>query len=477
MNKLLTLVATIAFVSTALSGCFGGGNGDDGGDGDDATLYDSAIADNGFRVTGSVTGDGMALVGGSSGSAASASVVELAPDDSGGALDKADFLLDAKEEGGRRVQAELRSMVTAADVGVMGEYFGGVLMGQEINSAGGNASFGFAGWPPVPAFFAISGLARVRIDNDTLPDLQFVQVFATRGMRGSDAELLTEADTGDRELHVVFPGSLVAGNPPVGNETDGFLYYYFENVKLELLTPEKKAEVGSKLSPPARPNVPPIASAMVVLENGTAANNSLLDAAKRFLNVTLDASNSTDGDGTIEAYSWDVQEFNSTGVMVPVNKTTGVKANFSFTNAGLKNITLRIIDDDGAISELTIQFYVNYYNKFTQMFTGANSVGGGTSCQDPVNCVKHSVTIYWGAKRLDLTAGTRSGTPGCSTSGAIELRDPAGVLAKSSNAPTAAFFFDDVAKLAKVGKWTVTIWWQSQGGCSYTKEVTVKYGP
>lgn len=471
MNKLLVLAATLALVSTALSGCFGGEEGDDGGD-DDSTLYDSAIADNGFRVTGSLKGDGVALVGGASGSAASASVVELAPDDSGGALDKADFLLDAKEEGGRRVQAELRSMVTAADVGVTGEFFGGVILGQEINSVGGNASLGYSDWPPVHAFFAISGLARVKVDNDTLPDLQFVQVFATRGMRGADGKLLTEADTGDRELHVLFPGSLVGGNASFPNEADGFLYYYFENVKLELLTPEKKAEVGSKLAPPVKPNVPPVASAMVVLENGTAANNSLLDASKRFLNVTLDASNSTDSDGTIEAYSWDVTEFNSTGAMVSVNRTTGVVSNFSFTNAGVKNITLRIIDDDGEISELTFQFTVNYLNKLSKRYEGANSVGAGQSCSPPINCEQHSATIYWGAKVLSVKPGTRTGQ--CN-GGTIDLRDPSGASVKTGSA-TAQFTYNDVSKLSKVGKWGVWIWWSSQAQCAYTGyELTVLY--
>lgn len=469
-SKLWPTIAIFVLTTAALSGCFGGGGDGDTnvGDLDETATYDSAIADNGFRVTGNLTGAGTPLTGGSDGSAASLKAVDLAPDDSAGALDKADFLVDAKESDGSRLQAELRSIVSAADVGAPGDFFGGVAHNLEIN---GETGIGYPLLTTVKAYILLTGLARVRQNNETLDQTQLVQVAVTKGIRGADGAALAENDTNDLEVHVLFPGSLVPGNPAFPNSTDGFVYYYFENVKLEQLTPDAKAEVGSKLTPPELPNVAPVANAVVTL-NGTQVGEANITGD--FLNVTLDASNSTDPDGRIEAYSWDVKELNATGALVPLNRTSGVTANFSFTSAGLKVIELRIIDNDGGIANATIFFYVNYVRTLSHNFgaqTGT-SAGAFTSCQPAVNCQQHSVTVYFGAQQMVVTMPARTGGTVCDGPN-VDVLDPSGTEIASDDATITI----GAEELAAVGKYSLQAWFDRQVQCAYSFTASVQYSP
>src|SRR5687768_15048333 len=116
MNKfwLTLIIATI--VLAAFSGCLKKNNSNTNVDSlDESLVYDSAVADGGFRVTGGLTGTATALAGGANGSATSLRASNSVDSDSEGAEDLADFLVDAKEADGTRLQAELRSMTTAND--------------------------------------------------------------------------------------------------------------------------------------------------------------------------------------------------------------------------------------------------------------------------------------------------------------------------------------------------------------------------
>jgi hypothetical protein len=58
--------------------------------------------------------------------------------------------------------------------------------------------------------------------------------------------------------------------------------------------------------------------------------------------ITLDGSGSTDSDGTITAYAWDLDNDGQ------YDDATGVTANFSATTVGTYTVGLRVTDDDGA---------------------------------------------------------------------------------------------------------------------------------
>jgi len=64
------------------------------------------------------------------------------------------------------------------------------------------------------------------------------------------------------------------------------------------------------------------------------------------LDCTFDASNSTDSDGTIEAYEWDFNDGNN---------ATGVTVSHTFDSEGDKTIRLTIIDNSGNRAEKTAQ--------------------------------------------------------------------------------------------------------------------------
>ncbi len=480
MNKFWLSMVAATFIFAAFSGCAkkeGDGQEEQEQDEtnasalDDTLSYDSAVADNGFQVTGGVAGTAAALTGGAEGSATSLKAVDVSPDDATGATDLADFLLDAKEADGGRIQAELRSLTTANASGLSGDFHGGVAHNVDVFGASG---IGPADLPSAKAYILLQGLARVKADGTTLDDLQLVQVAVSKGVRGADGAVMAAPDD-DLEIHVLFPGSLLEGNAAFPGSDEGFLYYFFENVKLELLAPEAKATVGSRLAAPQMPNVAPVAAAAVLL-NGTPVVAADFDPDLVWLNVTLDASNSTDSDGRIEAFSWDVKEYNATGALQPLNKTSGQVANFSFTTGGTKIISLRIIDEDGGISNTTFEFFVNTKKTYSHAFGGsgspASTAGGAyaqADCVPAFNCGQHSVTILWGAQKFTTSEWGQSGTCEGET---LKLISPSGEEVDSGSTL-------DVAAdlLTEVGKYSIQVGFSAQVNCNYDFLAAVQYSP
>lgn len=66
--------------------------------------------------------------------------------------------------------------------------------------------------------------------------------------------------------------------------------------------------------------------------------------------VNFDASGSTDGDGTIQSYSWDFGDTNS---------GSGVTTSHEYTVAGNYTVTLTVTDDDSAVDTSTVQITAN----------------------------------------------------------------------------------------------------------------------
>ena len=70
-------------------------------------------------------------------------------------------------------------------------------------------------------------------------------------------------------------------------------------------------------------------------------------------NIALDASGSTDPDGMIVSYEWDLD---NDGMF---DDATGVSTNVSFDDNGIFTVGVRVTDDDGATDETTAQITVN----------------------------------------------------------------------------------------------------------------------
>jgi hypothetical protein len=485
MNKVLLSIATLILLSTAFAGCSkksDGGDTVDAGNLDETAVYDDVLADTGFQVAGGLATAGTPLAAGDNGSAASARVVDNAMDDSGGALDKADFLVDARAADGTRVQAVLKSMVTGADVGLDTDLLGGA--GNNVQVFG-TTGLGPSEFPETKAYMVLFGLSRIKLADSTLERSHFTQVFVTKGIRDSAGALATAVDEKDLEMHIILGSTSTTGEgpAPIPDVADGYFYYYFENVKLKQLKLEDKAAVGSKLSPPEKKNVPPVVVARVLLPNGTAATSGTIvstSAAPGNLSVFLDASLSEDSDGTIEAFSWDVKETNATGVLIPAgnqSKPSGSNVTFVFTTGGLKAIGLRIIDNDGGIANTTMYFFVDYLLKGSYKFQNPNAptgaVGGGPNCVVPNNCNEHNFAVAFGAQKIKIGLPvTKAGQ--CNT-GHIDLIDPANKSEKSGSTTAVEL---DAAKIAnRVGKWKASIWYTAQATCEYTVDIAVTYTP
>ena len=482
MNRAFGMFGATIFLVAALSGCFGG-NGDDAPNDssnsiDENATYDGANADQAYKVTGTLAGAGASL---STGAVQLSAVDSTTSDDSAGALDKANLTLDVTEADGTRIQASLRAMTTAAEAGMPeADFYGGVNHNFEMH---GDSGAGVPEFPKAKTYVWFAALARIAVNGVPMDELQLVTAWAGRGLRAPDGSLLTAADTADLEVHVVFPGSLVAGTDPLkpGNNTDGFLYYYFERVELKTLTLEEKGLVGSKLQPARSPNKAPVAAAAVVFADGTTGSVGIFNPAVKFLNVTLDASNSTDADGPIEAYSWSIFQYNETGAMIPYNKTTGVKANGSFDAPGLKRIDLRVIDEFGGIGNTTLFLFIDYKAEFTHTFgtssDPAQTAGGGQNCVTGSNCYDHRITVTYGAVQATFTAPASVGGSGTACQNShLEALAPPGTTITKASAPNGALTLD-AAQLAKLGGWRLNVWYDAQVKCGYRLTATVQYSP
>lgn len=467
MRKHVVIVIAGFFATLALAGCASKDNGGttNPDDLDENAVYDTAIADQARQVTTSVSQAGVASMG-----SVSVSVVDSVPDDSAGALDKADFTLDATDANGIRTQATLRSMVTGAAVGATTDFLGGVAVNQEIN---GDAPIGIKEFPKTKAYLAFTGLARLRINNTSIDGSHFVVVWVSKGIRNNaDNTPLSQVDAKDLELHVIFPGKLWSEFLAIPTVADGFLYYYFENVRLKQLSPDEKAKVGEGLSPPEVPNLAPVAVARVLVD-GKAVNVAKLENAAGVLNITLDGTLSSDADGSVQSYAWEVRQYNSTGGFEVLNKTKGANVTVSIREGGLKQITLRIIDDRGGIANDTEVLYVDYHFKTTGSFGQLGPAGAGTDCQLAFNCLAHTLSLKYGALKLVVKKPVATGSGQCNTP-TIQLKLNDQEVAKS--AANADLTVSDAAKL-KVGTYTINIFWQAQAQCVYNLEADVTYTP
>ena len=115
------------------------------------------------------------------------------------------------------------------------------------------------------------------------------------------------------------------------------------NVKLTVIDNEGATDSTTKIitvTEPTTPNQSPTASFTANPASGVAP-----------LNVSFNASNSSDSDGVIISYAWDFKD-GSTG--------TGQTINHTFSSTGSYNVKLTVIDNEGATDSTTKIITVTY---------------------------------------------------------------------------------------------------------------------
>jgi hypothetical protein len=449
----------------ALSGCSGKkGGGDSGGEPSPADAaakeYDSAIGNEGYRITGSLTGTANPL---GADSAVRLDILDVVDDDSGGALDKANFVLDAKETG-LNVQASLKSMATGADAFSSADHHGGAERNVKVF---GTTGVGPSQLPEATAYLFAVGYANVKV-GDAGTARRLVYVAVTGGLRDASHAALPAPDENNLQMHVVFPGSTMNGVDPVAGVPEGFLYYYFESVGLSQLSDEERGKVGASLAPPEKANMPPVADGKVLVGGKTASTAVQERLSNASVPVVFDGSASTDDGGSISRWVWRVFEVDSNGTYQRPKDdpavVQGETAKYNFTRAGPKQINLTVVDTQGASDTFLISFYVDFHSKVP----GGGSLhsqapAGAPVCQDSVNCFKHLTFIQPGFVSATYTIA-KNGSQSSMTNTHIELYAPgkdfdtADPIKEAANGPLTVAAAD---LKGVTGSYTVRVWYEA----------------
>ncbi len=408
MRPLTPWLTGLLLTTTVLSGCFGSDDETEESDSEpdpsefDKATHDHAIGNEGFRVTGSLTGTASALADTPGPSAASVQVTDSASSDSEGPLDLATAAVDAHLTG-FDVRIDLRQMSTGANLGFTGNTQGGVGYNLPVF---GTSGIGPSGLPQTTAYVLVVGMAQVKVGGTALEDWQPLLVAVTQGIR-EDGAAVTTPDEADLELHVLFPGT-TAGLEAFPGQPDGFLYYYFEKVRLSTLSSDEKANVGKGLKEPQTENTPPNAVGKVLVDGEVSSSATQNDRDP--VNVTLDATDSNDSDGRILFYIWTIGELNASGEYVPPENrslavVSGQTFNYTFTSPGPKFVSLTVTDNRQGTDTFELFFFVNRHlvmpSEEGSIHAGTGS--GGASCIPSFNCFDHDVKIHPGIQGATFT--------------------------------------------------------------------------
>lgn len=484
MKRLNTIGAVLLMAAMGLSGCFGG-NGAEGTDPDsideDAT-YDWAIANDGFRRMGGFGASGhlMTLDETSSGgpSAADVRVVNTVDTDASvdvedpSSGDQANFVMDAQDAMGH-FQSRIRSVTPAQAFGADNmDFQGGVMHNIQVF---GTTGHGPEELPEAKAYILLYGQARLIVDGATLDGVHPVMVAVTKAVHDAEGSILDAPRDDALEMHVYFPGRTLGADYSIPGQMDDFVYLFFTNVDLKQMSDDEKSAVGAELVAPEIPNEPPVASAAVMVGGTPSANATRVrDANDGNLTVTLDGTNSTDSDGEITIYSWEVQSFRNNTTIQKIFSGQGATVDLNFTEEGWYLVTLRVIDDRFEPAEDSQLFYVSYQLTYSHTFVDANSVGAGQECNPPINCKDHQLTVRFGAQNATLTYNEEGGvcngpqidvfSPGPSPGeDGEEIASGSGTVEISGD------------KLTAIGQYTIYVWFDAQAQCSYSLDTYVNY--
>ncbi|MBI1927512.1 hypothetical protein HYR99_25130 [Candidatus Poribacteria bacterium] len=98
-------------------------------------------------------------------------------------------------------------------------------------------------FPKTTALLSVWGRSSLFQDGRLIAQGVLTHLIVSQGARDDvTGELLKQVDPSDREVHLILPGAFVAGNPPIPNVPNGFLYMFwedasFQNIDIETATP------------------------------------------------------------------------------------------------------------------------------------------------------------------------------------------------------------------------------------------------
>ncbi len=474
-------LAALSLALVAMGGCVGDAEDSAADDGEldpsaftAGEIWDSAVGNHGFRVTGSPTGPASPL--GNEAPKVSSALLQVVDGGAGG--DEAKLVLQVFD-GDTEVSAILKVM-DAADAGVPG--------GVAHNVALAGAA---AGWEQatataylVAAGFADGSIggARATTSGPDDDDLHRVIAYVGQGIRDDDGSLLAAAEPTDLELHVAFPGSEQSVDQTINGVDDGFLYYYFETVELARLTDTERVNVGEYLIEVAATNEAPEAVARVLVD-GESASYATREGAQN-LTVTLDGSLSSDADGEIVSWSWQILEFDPTsGDFAEAARLTGEAVEYNFTDGsdpGEKAIRLVVRDDRLGTASVESTFYVNRFTTAASARTfSATTAGGGAECSD-LNCQTFQASVFRGATLLQVVV--RDNGSKVLQDIHIDLFEPgadpqtAEPSASQSQLGAPVTLNVDEADLTK-GLYTIRAWYGAGADVYFFVDVYVQYSP
>lgn len=496
MTRPQALAFAMLLVIVALSGCAAkkekkGDNEADPSTFGEADKYDHAIGNKGHHVTGNLKGSVSTLQP----SAAELSIADETNSDADGPSDRADFVLEAKETG-LTVNAKLKRLTTAEGALLAGNFGGGTAHNILIN---GDSGIGFSDLPKAKAYLFAVGYAQLQVNGNDEPEEALIFVAVTQGIRDDQQKPLTQADAHDLEMHILLPGSLIPGASALSFTADGFLYYYFEQVSIDMLTAAQKATVGSSLGGGGA-NRPPVA-AVRILVNGVVAHNGTIEG-NQSLSVKLDGSNSTDPDGRITAYAWAVYHLNLSGEFEHVNKLqsiTGKNVTYNFTSPstapplggmGTWKFVLRVLDDRQTIDESEPYFFYVDYHLRKLVDLPDTYQGGYTKCKTGLNCDDQTVPIAKNVTHVKIT-WTKNGTlepvenhldfysPTAPKPGSEDETDPQPTPNATSTTKTLDLTHNAFWKgnNTETGNWVVYYWFKGGVDVSYWLDLRIMYNP
>ncbi|MBW3581851.1 MAG: PKD domain-containing protein [Euryarchaeota archaeon] len=176
---------------------------------------------------------------------------------------------------------------------------------------------------------------------------------------------------------------------------------------------------------PPEPNLPPIAFFNVTVQNATESSEPWIVRSGQNATFVFDASASRDPDGNITNYVWKVtkgtREFTSADAVFRLDV-----ANFGGTDAGVYEVTLRVVDDDFNITEIRDFLVVSYEVQWVEELTivgpgtysrsdareneaGSDLQGTGTT---QGTWAKETLTVTGNATKIELDLAYTPGTTG-----------------------------------------------------------------
>jgi hypothetical protein len=215
--------------------------------------------------------------------------------------------------------------------------------------------------------------------------------------------------------------------------------------------------------------------------DGAPASEATLAGDAANVTVTLDGSLSSDADGTVSSWAWQIFEIDpASGNYTEAGRLAGETVQYNFTTPGPKLVRLVVRDDRFGTASLDTMFYVNrFFTRPSTRTLNDDTAGGGAECSD-FNCQTFTVGVAHGATQLKVRVRDNGSTAFNGVH--VDLYKPGDDPGQSSpahagdalNAPVEVTVNQaDVLK----GIYTAQVWYTAGTRVSYLVDFTVRYSP